>query len=605
MAPHKIRILGREEDDGLFGPEDRCREEDTWKRPSSSLPGRQPLGRDAGLRARDAYDREREEESARWQERTVRVSREDNSRRENVRVRVYDEFDRYQAYEQAGNRPVYKREVKHKGLWITLIVLCLMMLTAMVLFVLPQLTGVRYRFLPNLAFANGSVISLDNQRFDQYQRDRAEMYTGRIYPGVYIDGVSVGGMTREEAIATLDGGQEVAQEQFSLSVTIGNKIWYITNETVKMFRNTEEVASMALTVGRENSAETLNTSLTPFQERRNRIRELKSEPVNFTTVVSYDRQALKAQAEAIAAFVNRDPVNSTVTSFDFTTHTFTFSEDQPGARVDAEELYGKLAALLDQADYFGAVTIIPEKVLADVTRTELMNSFRKISTYTTKTTSNKNRNTNINLSAQAISGSTVMPGDIFSFNGATGERTVAKGYKEAAAISGGQSKDEVGGGVCQTSSTLFNAVARADLEILERNPHAWPSSYVEKGLDATVNWPGLDFKFRNNKDYPIFIIAEYHDQHVTVDLYGMSLGADLTIELESETTEVIPQPSGTNYVLNTSLKPGESKKTVTGRKGYKVDTYKVWYQAGKEIKRELLFHSTYKAYQETVEYNPR
>ena len=603
MAPHKIRIIGREEDDGMIGPEDRCREEDTWKRPSSSLPGRQPLGRDAGLRARDAYDRQQEQESAHWQERTVRADGDKELRRESVRV--YDEFDRYRPSEQMGNRPVYKREVKHKGLWITLIVLCLMALTAMVLFVLPQLTGIRYRFLPNFAFANGSVIPLDEQQYQAFRQDRTEMYTGRIYSGVYIDGVDVGGLTGEEATRMLNAGQEVPQEQFDLSVTIGNKIWHITNETVKMYRNTEEVTALALTVGRGNSKDMVNTSVTPFQERRNVIRELKASPVNFNTVVSYDHQALRAEAEAIAAYVNRDPVNSMVTSFDFMNHTFTFSEDIPGARVDPDELYGKLVTMLDTADYYGSVTIIPEKVLADVTRSELMNGFRKISSYTTKTTSNKNRNTNINLSAQAINGATVMPGDIFSFNGATGERTVAKGYKEAAAISGGQSKDEVGGGVCQTSSTLFNAVARADLEILERNAHAWPSSYVEKGLDATVNWPGLDFKFRNNKDYPIFIIAEYHDQHVTVDLYGMSLGADMSIELESETTEVIPQPSGTNYVLNTNLYPGESKKTVTGRKGYKVDTYKVWYQAGKEIKRELLFHTTYKAYQETVEYNPR
>ena len=100
-------------------------------------------------------------------------------------------------------------------------------------------------------------------------------------------------------------------------------------------------------------------------------------------------------------------------------------------------------------------------------------------------------------------------------------------------------------------------------------------------------------------------MASYENQKVSVELYGMSLGNDVTIDLESNVTEVIPQPEGTNYVINTNLKLGESKKTVTGRKGYKVETYKVWYQAGKEIKRELLCKSTYKAYQETIEYNPR
>ena len=216
--------------------------------------------------------------------------------------------------------------------------------------------------------------------------------------------------------------------------------------------------------------------------------------------------------------------------------------------------------LLDAEDYHASIRVTPEKVLAEVSKTELMNRFGLISTYTTKTTSNKNRNTNIDLSARAINGTTVLPGEIFSFNAATGERTAEKGYKEAAAISGGVSKDEVGGGVCQTSSTLFNAVARADLEIVERSPHAWPSSYVEKGFDATVNWPGLDFKFKNNTDWPVFIIASYASQKVTVSVYGMSLGVDMSIDLESEVTRNLPQPSGVNYVINTSLKPGESKQ---------------------------------------------
>jgi vancomycin resistance protein YoaR len=233
-----------------------------------------------------------------------------------------------------------------------------------------------------------------------------------------------------------------------------------------------------------------------------------------------------------------------------------------------------------------------------------MNSFGLISEFSTTTTKDNNRNTNIQLSAQAINGKTVLPGEIFSFNGATGERTAARGYREAPAISGGQSKDEVGGGVCQTSSTLFNAVARADLEIIERNPHAWPSHYIDKGLDATVNWPGLDFKFRNNTDQPIFIVAGYKNRKVTVKIYGMSLGAGVRIDLESELVRTIPQPEGVNYVVNTALAPGESKKTVTGRTGYEVNTWKVWYQGNQETRREILFKTTYKAYQETVEYNP-
>ena len=128
---------------------------------------------------------------------------------------------------------------------------------------------------------------------------------------------------------------------------------------------------------------------------------------------------------------------------------------------------------------------------------------------------------------------------------------------------------------------------------------------MEKGFDATVNWPGQDFKFKNNTDWPIFIVAGYSDRKVTVNIYGMSLGPGVTIDLESDVTRTIPKPEGTEYVVNTELAPGESKKTVTGREGYVVQTWKVWYQNGKEVRRESLYTTTYKAYKETVEYNPQ
>ncbi len=147
-------------------------------------------------------------------------------------------------------------------------------------------------------------------------------------------------------------------------------------------------------------------------------------------------------------------------------------------------------------------------------------------------------------------------------------------------------------------------MARADLEIIERNPHAWPSNYVEKGFDATVNWPGLDFKFKNNTDWPVFIVAGYSKQKVTVNIYGMTLGTGVKIDLESEVTRTIPKPEGVNYVVNESLAKGEQKKTVNAREGYEVTTWKIWYQGEREIKREVLFKTTYKAYQETIEYNP-
>ncbi len=517
---------------------------------------------------------------------------------------LFDDFDRFNGNQTRETRFIPRKKKKKQTGWAVVCVICALLLIGTGIFMAPQVLGIRFYSLPNYAFANNSILALDEKKKTWLDEWEKKIYTDTIYPNIYIDNVYVGGMTREEAKAAVRAAHQELDTNFDIVVSVGNETWHVNNQRVPFTRNITATVDKAWATGRNNT-EDLGGNRTPLEERISRYEELEREPLYLWTEQSYDHKALRTVVEGIANYVNRDPVNSTVESFNFGSKTFTFTEDQPGAKLDPEYMYATLAGILDGGTTSDTVRFIPEKVLADVTRTELMNRFGLISAYTTTTTKDKNRNKNIELSAKAINGITVLPGEIFSFNGATGERTAEKGYKEAPAIAGGQSKDEVGGGVCQTSSTLFNAAVRADLEILERNPHAWPSSYIEKGFDATVNYPGLDMKFRNNTEWPVFIVAGYSDRKVTVNIYGYSLGKDVKIDLESKLVKTIPKPTGINYVINTDLQPGESKTTVKAREGYVVETYKIWYRGNKEERRELLFTTTYKAYQETVEHNPR
>ncbi len=516
---------------------------------------------------------------------------------------LFDDFDRFNGNQTRDSRFIPRRKQKNRTGWAAVSILCMLLLIGAGVMMAPQLLGVRYSFLPNLAFANSSVLVMDEKKEEWLDQWEKILYSDLIYPGIYIDNIYVGGMTREAAREAVKAANKKIDASFDIAVNVGNETWHVNSERVPITRNIQEMVDVAWAYGRSNT-EDLSDKPTPLEERISQVSALQNDPLYLWTEQSYDHKALRVMAEGIANYVNRDPVNSTVDQFDFNTREFTFTEDKPGARLDPDKIYTELTGLLDKGVTKDSIRMVPEMVLADITKTELMNRFGLISAYTTTTTKNKNRNSNIELSARAINGHAVMPGEIFSFNGATGERTAEKGYKEAPAIAGGQSRDEIGGGVCQTSSTLFNAAVRADLEILERNPHAWPSSYIEKGFDATVNYPGLDMKFRNNTEWPIFIVAGYSNQKVTVNIYGYSLGQDVKIDLESKLIRTIPKPSGVNYVINTELKSGESKTTVKAREGYVVETWKVWYRGNTEEKRELLFTTTYKAYQETVEYNP-
>lgn len=182
----------------------------------------------------------------------------------------------------------------------------------------------------------------------------------------------------------------------------------------------------------------------------------------------------------------------------------------------------ELQALVDAAGEGEAITYTFQYLPAAVTKASLeANLFQDtLASVSTNHTNDANRNTNLRLACQAINGKIVRPGETFSFNQTLGERTAEKGYKSAGAYAGGKNVQTIGGGICQVSSTLYYACLKADLEIVQRTNHGFTVSYVPLGMDATVSWGSLDYKFRNNTDYPIRIQASVSGGQVHVKLIG-------------------------------------------------------------------------------------
>ncbi|MEG2315195.1 MAG: VanW family protein [Clostridia bacterium] len=488
-------------------------------------------------------------------------------------------------------------------LYATLIMLSVICMCVLAVVMMPQMAGYLWTDFGNYAFVNGELLRYDKESSNLYKQYRSYMARDVIYPGVFVDGVHVGDMTLDEARTALTAAGSDVPNGFSVTVAIGDKTWVVDSSNVPAQRNLGNVLERAYAIGRTNTTAIQSTLQTPFRERLNRTIALRESGVNLTTQASYDHEAVRAIVQEIAQYVTRPPVDAQILSFDYKARTFTFSQEQPGVTLDQELLYGKLITALDRWEKGATVTADPVVTPPKVTKADLAANFKLVSAFTTDTTKDRNRNTNIDLACRAINGTHLLPGESFSFNATTGQRTTEKGYQSAGAIAAGQSIEEVGGGICQVSSTIFNAVARANLEIVSRSPHAWPSSYVNRGEDATVNWPNLDFKFKNNTNSPIFLITYYQDRKMSAEIWGMSLGEGVSIDLDSNVIKTM-QPSGeVKYVLNTELPYGTEKNTVKARTGYVVETYKVWLLNGKEQKRELLHTSTYKAYQQVVEYN--
>lgn len=222
---------------------------------------------------------------------------------------------------------------------------------------------------------------------------------------------------------------------------------------------------------------------------------------------------------------------------------------------------------------------------------------------TSFSSSNYNRSTNISLAASKINGTVLMPGETFSYNQTVGQRTAAAGFKAAAAYSNGEVVSELGGGICQVSSTLYNAVLYANLEITERTNHGFKPSYVKPGLDATVSWGGPDFKFTNNRNYPIKIICDTSGKTLRMYIYGLKTDNDYTVELQADYLSTVY--AKTVYKTDNSLAHGAQKVVQSGSNGCRTASYKLLYDSnGNLVSKECISRDTYNAHNRIVAVGP-
>lgn len=218
----------------------------------------------------------------------------------------------------------------------------------------------------------------------------------------------------------------------------------------------------------------------------------------------------------------------------------------------------------------------------------------KLSTFTTKyDVSNVSRTTNLKLATDKINGTVLAPGEEFSYNKVVGERTIEAGYKEAKVYSNGQVVDGLGGGICQISSTLYNTVVLANLEVTDRRNHQFVTSYVPAGRDATVVYGSQDFKFKNTRKYPVKIEATVNNGIVEISLLGIKEDEEYDISFQVNTISTIP--ATTEYKEDSSLLAGEEKVEQKGANGLVTETYKIVKSKGAVVSKTLLSKDTYNA----------
>lgn len=308
-------------------------------------------------------------------------------------------------------------------------------------------------------------------------------------------------------------------------------------------------------------------------------------PVNQVNANSIDIAAIHQE-------IYKEPQDAYYTTNPYVVHPHVNGLD---FSISLEETTAMLAE--DKESYVIPLKELTPKVTTNQIGTEafpdLLGSFS--TTYSTK---NTNRSTNIRLASSKINGTVLMPGETFSYNQVVGKRTAAAGYKSAAVYANGEVTTGIGGGICQVSSTLYNAVLYANLEIVARTNHGFNPGYVKAGRDATVSWGGPDFKFKNNRDYPIKIVCSGTGGKINFQIFGMKTDNDYEVEIESNVVQTIAYK--TVYQDDSSLAKGKTKVIQSGSNGCKTETYKILKKNGKVVSRTLLSKDTYNPHNKVV-----
>lgn len=480
--------------------------------------------------------------------------------------------------------------------------------------------------------------------------------SGTVLPGVYADRVKLGGLSQEQAVRHLDDwvGQMGADEDIVLShgeqtVSIAGPLVDVDSEAVArqawmLGRGNGFLGGGAALVGRifggpvqvdcpvhisPEGQEKLDGALdelsagvdTPLVETVWVVEGTTLVITKGVSGVALDRE--KAQVDLLArlmeqrsdvivveqlvarpeeldvqelyAAIFREPRDAAVDE-----QTYRVIAHEVGLSFEPETVQTQFAALAEGESMQVTLTV----TLPELTREKLQKLLFAdvLGECTTSISGTANRLNNVQVAAAALNNVVIMPGGEFSYNATLGPRTLERGYKGAPAYVGGKTVDEVGGGICQNSSTLYLAALYANLEMVERRNHMYAVGYVPDGLDATVAYNAIDFRFRNNTGYPIRVEAVVNGRTLTVRLHGTRTN-EFTVKMETE--RVSTTNYKTIYKEDPSVPAGTTVVDTTPYTGRKVLAYRCVYDGqGNLISRTLESTNTYRHRDKVVLYSP-
>ena len=408
-----------------------------------------------------------------------------------------------------------------------------------------------------------------------------------IHTGVYIDGIDVSGMTEAEARAEVeDYVEEMGTE--TLTLNIGDNQLQTTLGDLGLSCTNMEVVEEAVQLGKTGNI------IQRYKDRK----DLEHENKNYQLEWTLDSDLVTEYVNSECTQFDQEAVDA---SLEKNGSTFTYVAGEEGLLLDVD---GSVEAILNyienEWDYIeGSVDLPVEIDEPRGTEEELSKVQDELGTYTTSyKTSNSDRAGNIAPGAELLNGAVLYPGDTFSAYEAVSPFTTANGYYMAGSYLNGETVDSMGGGICQVSTTLYNAVIRAELEVTERSGHSMPVSYVDPAADAAIAGTYKDLKFTNNTDAPIYIEAYTSNKTITFTIYGEETRAsNRTIAFTSTTVSTTP---ATTQIVADAGQPIGYIVATNGNTGVVAELYKHVYIDGVEQEVTKVNKTTYRMFPRTI-----
>ncbi len=408
----------------------------------------------------------------------------------------------------------------------------------------------------------------------------------RICKGVYIGNVDLSGKNKEEAQAVVDAYVE-GLSQRDLIIEINGVSFNKSLSELGFTYAANDYIDQAIAIGTEGNAD----------ENISTLKKVATEHVVYPLDFSCDEKLVKKYLKKLSKKDETGIQKPKDAKIKMSGGSLVYTESEEGMEID-NEITGQAIndALDEQLTEEGVTVAATLKVKKPEITTKMAARCKdKLGDFSTiYTASNVNRSKNVALAASRINGTVLKPGETFSVNETIQPRDAAHGYEMAGSYVNGEVVDSEGGGVCQVSTTLYNAILESELEIVERSPHSMVVSYVSHSKDAAIAGDYKDFKFKNNTDAPIYIEGGAYGGTLYFNVYGEETrSSDRTISFESVDLETI-QPGKDKVTYDKSQPKGYEDVTQEAHIGYKSQLWKIVSENGK-TERILVNTSTYQA----------